>query len=261
MKLVKPFILFICTIGVMFVIGLFLLQKTFFVEDDKQAESEPVEDLSVEQFIGLIGETARDLARENDLYASVMLAQAALESDKGRSGLASEPYFNLFGMKGSYQNESVEFETLEDDSKGNMTTIVAEFRKYPSYEASMQDYVDLLRKGVSWDPQFYEATFKSNTSTYEDATAYLTGTYATDSSYEEKLNHLIEQYDLEQYDYPIEKKQKIEVTANDSLELIAEDYQVSVTSLQQWNQLNSSKLEVGQELLIYEKGDWQENNN
>lgn len=83
-------------------------------------------------------------------------------------------------------------------------------------------------------------------------TAFLTGTYATDSRYEEKLNDLIEQYDLAQYDSPIKKKQKIEVTADDSLELIAEDYQVSVTSLQQWNQLHSSKLEVGQELLIYE---------
>lgn len=262
MKLVKRIILFICMIGVMFVVGLFLLQKTFFKDDDdKEVVSEPVGDLSVEQFIGMIGETARDLARENDLYASVMLAQAILESDKGRSKLASEPNFNLFGMKGTYQNESVEFETLEDDSNGNMTKIVAGFRKYPSYEASMQDYVDLLRGGVSWDAHFYEATFKSNTSSYQDVTAYLTGTYATDSSYEEKLDKLIEQYDLAQYDYPIEKKQKIEVAADDSLELIAENYQVSVTSLKQWNQLESRKLEKGQELLIYENGDWHEKNN
>lgn len=255
MKHVKKIILFMCMIGMMFVVGLFLLQKTFFMDDEKKSVSEPVEDLSVEQFIGMIGETARDLAKENDLYASVMLAQAILESDKGRSGLASEPNFNLFGMKGTYQNESVKFETLEDDSKGNMTTIVAEFRKYPSYEASMQDYVDLLREGVSWDAKFYEETFKSKTSSYQDVTAYLTGTYATDSRYEEKLNSLIERYDLEQYDYTIEKKQKVEVTADDSLELIAENYQVSVTSLQQWNGLNSTELEEGQELLIYEKGD------
>lgn len=148
MKFIKTFILFICIIGVLFAVSLFLLQKTFFKdEDDQITVSEPVENLSGEQFIGMIGEIARDLAGENDLYASVMLAQAILESNEGKSGLASAPYFNLFGVKGKYQNESVKFETLEDDGKGNMTTLVAEFRKYPSYEASLQDYVNLLREG------------------------------------------------------------------------------------------------------------------
>lgn len=252
MKLIIKFLLFTCIIGILLMLGLFFLQKTFFMNDhDENIVSEPLEDLSVEQFIGAIGETARDLAGENDLYASVLLAQAILESDRGKSQLASEPYFNLFGMKGNYQNESIEFKTLEDDGKGNLTTIVAAFRKYPSYEASIQDYVDLLRKGVSWDAKFYEPAFKSNTSSYQDATAYLTGTYATDSSYEEKLNELIEQYDLAQYDLPVEKKQTIKVRTDDSLVAIAEKYRVSVTLLQQWNQLQSSQLEDGQELLIY----------
>lgn len=202
MKLRKVFIAILCIFSVMFIAGVFLLQKIFFVNHEPSVASEPVDHHSVEDFIDVIGEQARELAGENDLYASVLLAQAILESGEGRSGLAAEPNFNLFGMKGKYQQAFVELETLEDDGKGNMTTIVAEFRKYPSYEASMQDYVKLLREGVSWDEHFYVGVYKSNTSSYREATAFLTGTYATDSRYEEKLNSLIEQYDLEQYDQP-----------------------------------------------------------
>ncbi|OFK21387.1 hypothetical protein HMPREF2829_03730 [Aerococcus sp. HMSC072A12] len=58
---------------------------------------------NADEFIGLIGEYAREVAGTNGLYASVMIAQAILESDSGRSDLASPPYFNLFGIKGSYQ--------------------------------------------------------------------------------------------------------------------------------------------------------------
>ncbi|EKL7554353.1 glucosaminidase domain-containing protein, partial [Enterococcus faecalis] len=43
---------------------------------------------SVEQFIQKIGEAARKVGQENDLYASVMIAQAILESASGQSLLS-----------------------------------------------------------------------------------------------------------------------------------------------------------------------------
>ena len=42
-------------------------------------------------FIAEIGETSRYLAARNDLYASVMIAQAILESDSGQSQLSQKP--------------------------------------------------------------------------------------------------------------------------------------------------------------------------
>lgn len=198
MKVLKAFIAIIVMSGVLLFAGFFFVLNAFFANESEKTVHEPV--TTVEQFIDTIGETARELGHANDLYASVMIAQAVLESNKGTSGLAAEPNFNLFGIKGSYQNESVAFETFEDDGHGNMKKVMAKFRRYPSYEASLQDYVDLVRNGVSWDARYYEATFKSNTTSYRDATDYLTGTYATDSRYDEKLNHLIEQYDLERFD-------------------------------------------------------------
>ena len=58
-----------------------------------QAES------SQQAFINEIGNSAAAVANSNDMYASVMIAQALLESSYGSSGLASAPNYNLFGVK------------------------------------------------------------------------------------------------------------------------------------------------------------------
>lgn len=147
-----------------------------------------------EVFISQIGETARQLGQENDLYASVMIAQAILESNSGRSALSAAPHHNLFGIKGQYAGQSATMATLEDDGQGNTYKINAEFRSYPSYFESLQDYVTILKHSR------YTYAWKSNTTSYMNATAALTGVYATDTSYNVKLNNLIQQYNLTQYD-------------------------------------------------------------
>lgn len=255
MRFIRKSIIGFLVIGSIFTIVAFMsmlvFNKTFNqadIYDSKNIDEGP----TVEEFIGEIAETARRLSEENDLYASVMIAQAILESNHGQSGLASSPNYNLFGIKGNYQRNSVVLETTEDDGTGNLSMIQAEFRKYHSYEDSLKDYVHLLRNGVSWDKQYYSNVFKSNTNSYKDATSYLTGSYATDSSYHEKLNQLIAQYDLVQYDKPIQSKKTIEVADGDSLSQIAQAYNVTVTSIKQWNQLNSDSIEAGQTLKIYQ---------
>ena len=55
------------------------------------------------------------LVKKNDLYASVMIAQAILESGAGQSSLSSYPHYNLFGIKGSYAGQSTVMQTWEDD--------------------------------------------------------------------------------------------------------------------------------------------------
>ena len=54
-----------------------------------------------------------------------MIAQAILESGSGESQLAKEPYYNLFGVKGSFQGNSVSFSTQEADQRGQLYTISA----------------------------------------------------------------------------------------------------------------------------------------
>ncbi|MGX7385103.1 LysM peptidoglycan-binding domain-containing protein [Aerococcus urinaeequi] len=153
-------------------------------------------------FLDSIIPDAYKLANDNDLYASVMIAQAILESNWGVSGLSAAPYYNLFGIKGTYNGEGVTFYTLEDDGSGNYYQIRDSFRDYPSYKESLTDYANKMVNGVSWDSEFYSGTWKSNTSSYKDATAALTGTYATDTRYGGKLNNLITTHGLTHYDTP-----------------------------------------------------------
>ena len=167
--------------------------------------------LTTEQFISQIGEQARELCQENDLYASVMIAQAVVESASGSSGLSCEPYNNLFGIKGAYEGKSVRMKTQEDDGKGNLETIVAEFRRYPSLTESLKDYVGLLT-----GDSLYAPVKKSNTESYEDACDYLQGHYATSTTYSRTLKAYIDAYDLTQFDVPSDQA-KAEAATLDSV--------------------------------------------
>ena len=159
-----------------------------------------VKNQATEEFIQTIGADAQYIAWNEGLYTSVMIAQAILETGSGNSQLARPPHHNLFGIKGSYQGKNVTFNTQEDKGNGQLYTIKSAFRQYPSYKESLEDYASLLKKGISGNPSFYQATWKEHAATYKEATKALTSKYATDTSYDRKLNALIGTYNLTMYD-------------------------------------------------------------
>ena len=57
------------------------------------------ENKNTRDFIKTIAQDAHDIGQDEDIYASVMIAQAILESDSGMSALAQAPHYNLFGIK------------------------------------------------------------------------------------------------------------------------------------------------------------------
>ncbi|AUJ83980.1 MULTISPECIES: SH3 domain-containing protein [unclassified Enterococcus] len=151
-------------------------------------------------FITQICGYATEVAAANDLYASVMMAQAILESGWGASTLTTTAN-NMFGIKGSYNGQYVTMDTYEDDGSGNYYLISAKFRKYPSLKESFEDNAYVLRNtSFSSGNYYYSGAWKSNTTSYTQATAWLQGRYATDTSYASKLNNLISTYNLTQYD-------------------------------------------------------------
>lgn len=152
------------------------------------------------KFIETIAEDARKLGQEYDVFASVMIAQALLESGSGSSSLSLPPNYNLFGVKGTYQGQAVSMATQEDRGNGELYSINSAFRKYPNYAASLGDYVQLLRGGISGNSNYYQKTWRSTAKNYLRSTHALTGTYATDTSYDRKLNSIIAVYNLTQYD-------------------------------------------------------------
>ncbi len=153
-------------------------------------------------FIDSIGELAREMALKYDVFASVMIAQAILESGAGTSGLSRAPYYNLFGIKGSNSGASITLPTAEDNGQGQLYTINAAFRVYPSYQESLEDYVELIRTGISGNQTFYQKSWRSKAKNYLSATQNLMGKYATDTFYANKLNSLIATYQLTRFDEP-----------------------------------------------------------
>ena len=130
-------------------------------------------------------------------YTSVMLAQAAVESAWGQSGLAQEPNNNLFGIKGSYNGQSVNMNTGEYGNGGYYTTN-AGFRKYPSYTESFEDNGALLRNQMG---NYYSGTWVENSNNYAQATQNgLQGKYATDPNYAKTLNSVIATNGFDKYD-------------------------------------------------------------
>lgn len=172
---------------------------------------------TTDQFLKKIADDAQEIGQKEGIYASVMMAQAILESGSGNSLLSSEPNHNLFGIKGSYKGSSVTFNTLEQDSSGQSYQIRAQFRKYPSYKESLEDYADLIKNGLTGNHDFYKPTWKSETKDYKEATKYLEGRYATDRQYSQKLNAIIEAYDLTKYDEP---KKEAATTEEASTEIL-----------------------------------------
>ena len=164
-------------------------------------------------YINKIAPRAKIHAENNGLYASVMIAQSILESDWGRSELASEPNNNHFGIKGDYKDQFVMKKTKEwDKNKNDYVVVEAQFRKYPNVDTSIKDNAEKLRNGLQWDSSYYSGTWIENTQSYRDATKALTGKYATDPIYGEKLNNLIVTYNLVQYDSNYNEPEKEVIT-------------------------------------------------
>ena len=235
---------------------------------------------SQQQFINQIAPHAQSVANANDLYASVMMAQAILESAWGKSTLAQAPNYNLFGIKGSYNGQTVYMNTLEF-LNGQWVTKNEPFRRYPSYAESFMDNARTLRT-VSFQSgvYYYAGAWKSNTTSYRDATAWLTGRYATDPNYATSLNRIIETYGLTRYDTasngtpstvigggissennagvvnnPSQSTGNLggstyTVSVGDTLWAISRKFGVTITQLKSWNNLSSDMIYVGQKLSI-----------
>lgn len=156
-----------------------------------------------EAFVKDLVPTAQNLQREYGVLASVSLAQAMLESNFGTSQLASE-HKNLYGVKtDSADPQGALYKTLEyvDDQ---WVEIEDYFKVYPSWQASMEEHARLIQNGTTWNADQYEDVLAATT--YQgQAKALQSSGYATDPGYSQKLIEMIEQWNLNSYDQPVDQ--------------------------------------------------------
>ena len=161
---------------------------------DNQQENEAQ---SHQQFIERLVQHAQELQDGYGVLPSIILGQAILESNWGKSTLASK-YNNLFGIKAYGDQKKVSLETKEFVNE-EWITIQGDFKVYDSWEQSMDDHTQLFVQGVDWNPALYEKVITA-TNYQEAAQALQDAGYATDPGYAQKIIQVIETYQLNQYD-------------------------------------------------------------
>ncbi|MSD83554.1 hypothetical protein GKC31_03470 [Lactobacillus curvatus] len=123
---------------------------------------------------------------------SVSGAQAILESSWGQSLLATEGN-NLFGIKGEYNGQYTIMQTQEFVN-GQYITVNAKFRKYPSWNESIEDHGNFLASNSRYNNLLHVTNYKEVTRLLQS------DGYATAPTYATSLNRIIEQYHLYDWD-------------------------------------------------------------
>ena len=142
-------------------------------------------------FFNTLGPIAAEYEKYG-IYPSVMLAQAALESNYGESQLSLD-YHNYFGIKAHGHHRSVRLETIEYYS-ATPTTITDNFCVYNNPNDCFSDYAELLTENDNYSDAV------GAPSPAIAAKALQAGGYATDPNYASKLIQIINEYNLTRFD-------------------------------------------------------------
>ena len=146
------------------------------------------------KFVEKIAPIAQDEQQKYHIFASITIAQAALESNWGQSELATQ-YYNLFGVK----SDTGGLMTTKEYVNGQWIVVRARFAIYQSWRESIEQHTALFVDGTSWDSSHYQAVLSAN-NYVEAAQALQQRGYATDPNYAQKLISLIKTYNLDKYD-------------------------------------------------------------
>lgn len=151
------------------------------------------------KFLKTIKPAAIKAGKKYGVLPSVIMAQAAIESNYGNSNL-SRKYYNYFGIKADLNQPSVSMPTAEYNESGQKYYIISKFVRYSSIEDSLDHNASLLRHGIDGASDYYKGTWVENNNRDFHNSTYALRKYATAPNYSTALDHVIEIYDLNLYD-------------------------------------------------------------
>ena len=159
--------------------------------------------LKPKDFALMIGPIAREAMKTTGMPASVLVAQAALETGWGKTAKAE--FRNLFGIKGKGDAGSAKVWTHERRKDGSKEVKEDYFAQYSSFVASIEAYNRYLMNAkrpkhkLPGDLRYAEAmqhVFEPNLFAY----LIRDGGYATSANYGAKLVSVMKGHNLYQYD-------------------------------------------------------------
>lgn len=222
-------------------------------------------ELARKQYIKQFYRIAIDEQERIGIPASIKLAQGILETDAGRSSLATKAN-NHFGVKcGAWKQETYYHKDDDYDSNGNL--IKSCFRKYKEAAQSYRDHSDFLKDE---DKAFrYGDLFLLDPLDHEGwAQELQTAGYASNPNYAKILISLINRYELYQYDMMSKadlSKYGTDILKHNRLRMvyaqhldnpkdIAERYNYSLKKLLKYNELKEEdSFDTGYKLYLQKK--------
>lgn len=147
-------------------------------------------------FIENLAPTAQKMSKNYGVPASILLSQAAYESNYG-SSLLSVKYHNIYSLPARQGQEHI---YLKDNvySKGKWQYQKVDFAVFRDWSSSMSSYLEELRQG-----RWGESTYKevAGTTSYKVAAEKLQAAgFNSDPDYTKHLISIIETYNLVKYD-------------------------------------------------------------
>ena len=221
---------------------------------------------SQQAFIQSVAPGAIQGWNEYKVLPSITVAQAIVESGWGRSTLSTQAH-NLFGIKGSYNGNSVVMRTREVYG-GRSVYVNANFRAYANNSESVTDHGRFLNVNSRYSNLLGDTNYVSVANKLQQ------DGYATDPSYANTLIRFVQMYNLNQLDAvalsgkvvtnkQTESAQTPEtnvtvsntgyytVKGGDTLSRIAGQFNTTVNNLASLNDIhNVNRIYVGQRLLV-----------
>lgn len=153
--------------------------------------------MEANDFINRYGQVFRNAVKGTPIFASVKLAQAALETGWGKNFVNGAN--NMFGIKATgqpnkYWKGDKQLATTKEDFGNGKTSVNDYFRKYASVEDSINDHSLLLLTLPR-----YEAVRTASTPEEQCKALQICG-YATAKDYASTLIKIIQQYNLKRFD-------------------------------------------------------------
>ncbi|MHB1414714.1 MAG: glucosaminidase domain-containing protein [Chloroflexota bacterium] len=151
-----------------------------------------------ERFIAGVADAAKASQQQTGVPASVTIAQAMLESNLGKSKLASDAnnYFGIKANSGTAGSAGVYNAPTLEHLNGRDVQVTAAFKAYNSITDSFTDHGLYL----SSTPRYAEA-MKHTDNPQQFAKLIQKAGYATDPAYASKLIKIMDTYNLYQYDH------------------------------------------------------------